>query len=54
MPLVLEKLKDMIKNLLNDHLAENEILHDFWLLLGFLTNMVLISILNQLYPEESN
>ena len=36
MPLVPEKLKDMIKNLLNDHLAENKMLHDFGLSLGFL------------------
>ena len=35
MPLVPEKLKDMIKNLLNDHLAENKIVHDFRLLLGY-------------------
>ena len=27
----------MIKNLLNDHLAENKIVHDFRLLLEFLT-----------------
>ena len=26
----------MIKNLLNDHLAENNMVHDFWLSLGFL------------------
>ena len=37
MPLVPEKLKDMIKNLLNDHLAENKMLHDFRLSLGFLS-----------------
>ena len=36
-PLVPEKLKDMIKNLLNAHLAENKIVHDFRLSLGFLT-----------------
>ena len=35
MPLVPEKLKDIIKNLLIDHLAENKTVHDFRLLLGY-------------------